>query len=850
MIPRPLSPSPSSSFSAISDDFLSPVLDLFSSTPPSTLFLTFDPFFLQSIISDLDLDPKQSLSILLGYQDYLAPVPPDCPLPITLRFIIGLSHFAFSLLERNSEAFINLFITTLAHLRSQLSQDSADVASPILSLCFSELSRVIPILSSEYDREFRVLESTLQLCLAFDFLTANDSAQGFEVFFLSAFVAFPLDHSASRVCFTDLVALITGLLARGAPFDERIDLPALVQQLTASLRASSVPLETRGKLFNIVSTLAGMPEGGGLLARRESLSAFSQYILNYLEWLPFEFELPPAPEPAFMAATVCQVAGFIQPAFEREFEIGEEEVEFGTNDIQGIVPLCTAIFRLCQNASGQSPAAAHLRLIQLLIGTGLNVRIVPFFAVSWISTLLSKYADLTLDQLWGIGLLQAVLEQAFLIYRHNGLMESSARLIMRICEMYELVELPLIGLFDVFLQAMQCCCVSRILVKCLLSCASKNLTSFQAAANRTEFVTKFSNHMLVLQTLPQTASSRRPLLQMLWEITNDKNVLPFSMENARYLQVLLFLFYDSSTARFGSLNIQQILREFDVNSESVQFVLRFFNQKLLFANDIPLGTLNLLIQTLANGLSGDEESGSVLAQSHFLDRLVSFAVQKEASESIELLILLVNRSLAIARSDSDLFAAMSPLINGSLVHHLFKIAFNDELEMAHPRAIRKAAPLSSLFRKFQNDELSLQEFVIFLENCFRTDTRSRYSRGMKAFTAQLVQYLSTFRDKHSVSKSFHHVLNLLVELSQFAFTSQTLSTDIRLFTTLPGRCRPAFTEQLLDGLTTMLTCSPSGPIPFFMSRKLLLRCSCRQFPQRSFAMDLCLKSDLSISLCQ
>jgi hypothetical protein len=167
------------------------------------------------------------------------------------------------------------------------------------------------------------------------------------------------------------------------------------------------------------------------------------------------------------------------------------------------------------------------------------------------------------------------------------------------------------------------------------------------------------------------------------------------------------------------------------------------------------------------------------------------------------------------RPETSLFIALEPLLDGSVVDCLLRIAFNDDLGVSPPRAIRNGAPLASLFHIYRQNDAELTTFLEFVSQCFEAETSSQYELVSTDFPGQLIHYLAGFREKAETTPVFQKVLNFFVNISRYSLKSKDLLAFFQLFSTVPGNFRPQFTWQLLDALTQIMEHVEKGPTAFF-----------------------------------
>jgi hypothetical protein len=173
------------------------------------------------------------------------------------------------------------------------------------------------------------------------------------------------------------------------------------------------------------------------------------------------------------------------------------------------------------------------------------------------------------------------------------------------------------------------------------------------------------------------------------------------------------LFYDLSTALLASAQVSAILELLQARSLIMHFIFKFMVTRL-FSPGIPMPTLSLVIRTISEGFKVNaSEMGTIFAETQFLDRLISFCVTIRAVSATESLLKLLSDCLANEtsfRPETGLFIALEPLLDGTVVDCLLRIAFNDDLGVDKPRAIRNGAPLTSLFHVYQQKDAELETF--------------------------------------------------------------------------------------------------------------------------------------------
>jgi hypothetical protein len=167
------------------------------------------------------------------------------------------------------------------------------------------------------------------------------------------------------------------------------------------------------------------------------------------------------------------------------------------------------------------------------------------------------------------------------------------------------------------------------------------------------------------------------------------------------------------------------------------------------------------------------------------------------------------------RLDFNLFLMLEPLVDGSVIDCLLRIAFKDELRMTKPRPIRNPAQLCSLFHIFCHEDEQLSHFFAFVADCFHVDTSSRCELMLTDFPTQLIQYLAPFRARTELTVGFQITLNFFINVCHYSLKSRDLLSFFQLFTALPESCRPLFTEDLLNGLGLVMDLVMDTPSAFF-----------------------------------
>jgi hypothetical protein len=348
-------------------------------------------------------------------------------------------------------------------------------------------------------------------------------------------------------------------------------------------------------------------------------------------------------------------------------------------------------------------------------------------------------------------------------------------------------------------------------------------SAFIQAENDLEFIEQLSLAMLRLQKLVSerrhgsaVLDTFRKGLEFTDLLRGHPDLQKFAFEKYEFRYLVMSLFYDESTVLLAGAQISQILVSLQARSPIMQFIFNFISTRLFTCSTIPTRTLNVLIETIATGFKDNAtEIGTVFSEAQFLESLINFCVDTQATASAEALVSLLSSCLtkeASYRLDANLFLALEPLVNGSVVDCLLGMAFKDDACMSQPRAIRNAAPLLPLFHIFRNSDDQLTRFIGFVSKCVEADKSSQYELLSSDFASQLVQYMSGFRNS-APTPIFQTVLMFFVGLSQYSLKSKDLVSYFQLFSTLPGNFHPRFTEDLLDGLALIMDPRSISPTP-------------------------------------
>lgn len=150
---------------------------------------------------------------------------------------------------------------------------------------------------------------------------------------------------------------------------------------------------------------------------------------------------------------------------------------------------------------------------------------------------------------------------------------------------------------------------------------------------------------------------------------NNNNVFTYLCSKESYFIVIMSHFFDVSTADFAFAQIRSAISLFNANYPCIRYIFKFFLTKLFNAyesKNFPVQILEKIIDFCIEGfIVHPLPIGQIFAESNFLESLVKFSIEIEATDCIEKLLDLLNH---ISTSQCDytpniaIFLKLSPLI--------------------------------------------------------------------------------------------------------------------------------------------------------------------------------------------
>jgi hypothetical protein len=855
-------PSPRAAFPPAPSQWADGILDLFCVPfPDSAPLLTANRSLVESVLRELS--PASALPVLLAFQEYASVGSSSASASLLARKFVALSHSAADALESDPAGFVARLLEAVGALKAHFFKTPA--TSEIAAALSHGFESLVPHLGSiqAHDCDFRLLSAAQEL----SYLIVGPANAGIELFsryfsfFLRAFELFPipeLEESPHWVAFTRLIAVVKSMVV--GPIGQGFDLRRLSGRLLAVIGSPDTPLEIRNQFFTLLLVVLNKLQASKVkeIVDASQISLVVPLLIDHLKAVPFQvahtskknaateiqaesvvsLDVPPVSRRFTDEPNESFVQGFIQPSFPEEVPLTSEEdrlikpvgfeIPLWIADIEKLQLLLSEIGHFCRAIDLHGRLQIHIDLLGRLLEDPSIRRldIFPYFLGLWIGQILKKDATTaTVDSLSKLGCFTVLLEECFLTDANSELIDFALSLYVEILKNFG-SKMLIADLLRFFIRVVRLMPIPLTLSSCVRMCGLVSPLVFIHAANEVQFFEKFAIVMLRLQKMLSNDSTRsfflvsfRQGLYFMDLLRSHIDLLKFAFGKVEFALLVMSLLYDSSTALIASTQITQILMNLQARGPIMQFIFKFLLRNLFVSGLIPERTLTLVIETVAAAFrENSNELGIAFSETQFLESLIALCVEIHAVGSLEALVILLSHCLANAGAyhiDTNLFLSIEPLVNGSVVDCLLEVSFKDSLRMTVPRAIRTAAPLSSLFHIFRHNDEQLTSFISFVGNCVEAETTSQYELLSSDFPAQLLRYMATFRIS-TPTPVFDTVLQFFVVLSRYSLKPEDLLSYFQLFSTLPGNFRPRFTDKLLEGLSLIIDHVVDRPSAFFM----------------------------------
>ncbi|OHT01351.1 hypothetical protein TRFO_07587 [Tritrichomonas foetus] len=545
--------------------------------------------------------------------------------------------------------------------------------------------------------------------------------------------------------------------------------------------------------------------------------------------------------------------------------------------LRPVLILMAMITDLCHSIRYQYFCLNHIVFLRLFLQeqTFNELPIGPFFAALWSTRLILNNEQISsiADYFHDINFYTKMLDICFLKYDNANLKQYMVSFLTHLACLCPKSTHFLSDLLKFFEKMIRTVRIGEDLAKCISVIASMNNSFFIEVCNQTNFVISIGTYLIMYQEIKSNTEpkyiinaqqsnnaeqqsnnveqqsnnheqqsngveqqsnnetkldseldrirlNRKLFFNFIEEICYDNEVFSYFFTKEAFTIAIMSHFFDVTTVDFAISHINLAISSFNANYPCIRYIFKFFVTKLFKCMNTPYIVINKIIDFCIHGfIKNPFTIGQIFAETNFLEMLVNFSIEIEATESIEKLLELlkyISTTECNYSPNISIFLKLSPLIksrkNMTLTDYLLKIVFDDDNKMEFTRKIVNPGPLSLLLQIYKDDKKVLSDFLIFIQQCFAL---SMFEIVQTNLPSQLIRLISEYRNNNTKDDLFDQILSFLSEIMSYSISPQDLLSFFQLLTIIPEKVRPFYTNDLINSLITVFKNQTKSALTFF-----------------------------------
>ncbi|KAK8841149.1 hypothetical protein M9Y10_027349 [Tritrichomonas musculus] len=830
-------------------------------TPTDSSLFEYDQQFSSSFLQSKPVNQYLiGSAIIFDFQESLLYCPENPTISEILRKLISLGYFVPQIYSNPN--FMNELMKNFNILKEFLPNN---LTYKYLKECSFAIGFMLSSISTYYQsldfggNSKQFLSDILEIYL-YPNLLDEISIPLFFDFFIASFQNFSMEEEFNEKefsLFMNLMQIIISTLTMDITYN--FDYLFLVAKLLLFIGSPKLPISTRIELFKFIISITSKYEEVSIrLADPLYSNPIIDFVYDYISNIKFNVTLEKANPPIVMTKIltiekITPITTIIsEPFFKDEpykpLTVSEIMVSASLKlpeappeleDDKDSIVLITTISNLCHSIRFRNYYLNQIEYMKIFINKPMlnEYPIAPFFLSFWVlRVLISKEKSTFLSECFHqINFFSKMLILSYDKYENDYLRKYITNIILYLSYISTKPGEIISDLLKFFLKKVKMVQLDHRLTNCVAILASINDEAFVNVCQEPEinFAQNISSCLIMYQRinskvkdearLNRIVYNRKLLLNLLEKVSLFNSVFTYLCSKEIYYVVIMSHFYDVSTADFAFSQIKRAITLFNANYPCTRYIFKFFTTKLFNSYDtksFPVSILEKIIDFCIEGfIVHPLPIGQIFSESNFLESLVKFSIEIEATDCIEKLLDLLNH---ISSSQCDytpnitIFLKLSPLIksrkNMSLADFLLKIAFGDDKKMSCTRKIMNPGPLSLLLQVYKDDPEKLSEYLTFIQKCF---VFSMFEIVHTNLPSQLILYLSEYRHKTCKDMLFDQTLSFLKEIMTYSISPQDLLSYFQLMTIIPEKTRPFYTIDLLETLIHVFKNQTVSALTFF-----------------------------------